>query len=78
MGPSFEQILIPFTQVCIVPNFVEIGPVVLEKKIFKNFVNVFFIFGNYLPLEKDWVLHLNNFESPLPYDALCQVWLQLA
>ena len=34
-GPSFEQNLIPFTQEYIVPSLVEIGPVVLEKKIFK-------------------------------------------
>ena len=31
-GPSFEQIWIPFTQGCFVPSLVEIGPVVLEKK----------------------------------------------
>ena len=31
-GPSFEQTWIPFTQGCCVPSFVEIGPVVLEKK----------------------------------------------
>ena len=31
-GPLFEQIWIPFTQRCIVPSLVEIGPVVLEKK----------------------------------------------
>ena len=29
----FEQIWIPFTQGCFVPSLVEIGPVVLEKKI---------------------------------------------
>ena len=33
-GASFEQTSIPFTQECFVPSFVEIGPVVLEKKIF--------------------------------------------
>ena len=31
-GPSFEQTWIPFTQGYFVPNLVEIGPVVLEKK----------------------------------------------
>ena len=30
--PSFEQTCIPFTQGCFVPSLVEIGPVVLEKK----------------------------------------------
>ena len=34
-GPSFEQTWIPFNQGCFVPSFVEIGPVVLENKIFK-------------------------------------------
>ena len=43
--------LMPFTQGCFAPNLVEIGPVVLEKKII-NFVNVFVLLGNYLPLEK--------------------------
>ena len=37
-GASFEQNWIPFTQRCIVSSLVEIGPVVLEKKIFSNFV----------------------------------------
>ena len=31
-GPSFEQTWIPFTQEYFVPSLVEIGPVVLEKK----------------------------------------------
>ena len=31
-GPSFEQTWIPFTQGCFVPRLVEIGPVVIEKK----------------------------------------------
>ena len=33
-GPSFEQTWIPFTQEPFVPSLVEIGSVVLEKKIF--------------------------------------------
>ena len=45
---------------------------------FLNFVNVFSLFHNYLPLEKGGALHLNKFESPLSKDALCQVWLKLA
>ena len=47
-------------------------------KRFLNFVNVFSLFCNYLPLEKDWTLLLNKLESPSPKDALCQVWLKLA
>ena len=45
---------------------------------FFNFVNVFSLFQNYLPLEKGRALHLNQFKSPSPKDALCQVWLILA
>ena len=43
-----------------------------------NFVNVFSLFRNYLPLEKGGALHLNKLESPSAKDALCQVWLKLA
>ena len=32
---SFKQTWIPFTKGCFLPNLVEIGPAVLEKKIFK-------------------------------------------
>ena len=53
------------------------GPVVLEKKIF-NFINVFSLFRNYLPLEKGVVLHLNKLESFSSKETLCQVWLKLA
>ena len=42
-----------------------------------NFVNVFLLFRNNLPLEKGGALHLNKLESLLP-KALCQVWLKLA
>ena len=45
---------------------------------FLNLVNVFLLFGNYLPLEKGGALHLNKLESPSPKDALCQVWLKMA
>ena len=58
-------------------SLVKIDPVVLEKKIFFNFVNLFLLFRNYLPLEKGGVLHLNKFDSPSTKDALCQVWLKL-
>ena len=43
-----------------------------------NFVNVFSLFRNYHPLEKGGALQLNKLESPLPKNALCQVWLKLA
>ena len=48
------------------------------RRRFLHFVNVFWLFRNYLPLEKGGALHLNKFESPSPKDALCQVWLKLA
>ena len=76
-GSSFEQTWIPFTKGCIVPNLVEIGPAVLEMKIFK-FINVFSLFCNYLPLKKGWALHLNKLESSSPNEVLCHVWLKLA
>ena len=48
-----------------------------SRRRFFNFVNVFSLFRNYLPLEKGGALHLNKQESPSPKDALCQVWLKL-
>ena len=45
---------------------------------FFNFVNVFSLFGNYSPLEKDRVLHLKKLDSPSPKNALSQVWFKLA
>ena len=59
------------------PSLVEISSVVLERRFF-NFVNVFSLFRNYLPLGKGRAPHLNKLESPSPNDALCQVWLKLA
>ena len=56
---------------------VEIGPLVLERKIFK-FVDEFSLFRNYLPLEKGGTFHLNKLDSPLANDDLCPVWLKLA
>ena len=58
------------------PYLVEIGPVVLEKKIFKICQYIFSQFHNYLPLEKGVTLHLNKFESLLPKDELCPVVLK--
>ena len=40
---SFVQTWIPFTQGYFVPSLVEIGPVVLEKKIFKSYQFIFII-----------------------------------
>ena len=48
------------------------------RRRFLNFINLFSLFRNYLPLEKGRALHLNKLESHSPKDALCQVWLKLA
>ena len=45
---------------------------------FFNFINLFLLFLNYLPLEKGGALYLNKLEFPSPKDTLCQVWLKLA
>ena len=58
------------------PSLLEIGPLFLEKMIFK-FVNVFSLFRNYLPLEENGALYLKKLVFPSPKDALCQVWLKL-
>ena len=45
---------------------------------FLNFINVFSLFPNKLPMGKGRALHLNKLEFPSPKDALCHVWLKLA
>ena len=47
------------------------------RRILLNFINVFSLSHNYLPLENSDTLHLNKLESPSPKDDLCQVWLKL-
>jgi hypothetical protein len=71
-GPSFVQFWIPFKQKWFTPSFNEIDLLVLEKKI-----SMFSLFCYYLPLRNRIALHLNSFESPLPKDDLCQLWLKL-
>ena len=44
---------------------------------FLNIFNKILLFRYYLPLEKGMAFYLNKLESPLPKDALCQVWLKL-
>ena len=55
----FVKPWVSFTKGCFVTSLVEIGPVILEKKIF-CFVNVFSLFHNNFPLEKGGALHLNK------------------
>ena len=43
-----------------------------------NSVNVFSLFGNYIPLEKGGGFHLNKAEFPSPKNALWLVLLKLA
>ena len=74
-----EQTWNPFIQRYCVLSLIEIGPVVLEKKIFKfRQCNFAILLKYYLPLEKGGAIHLNKLESPSPKNALCQVWLKLA
>jgi hypothetical protein len=57
-----------------VPSFIEIGLLVLEKKIFKNFQCIFTL----LLLSPLGERQSNNLESPPSNNDLCQVWLKLA
>ena len=71
----FEQTWIPFTQECF--KLCQVWLKLAWRRQFSNFVNVFLPFP-YQTLEKGMALPLNKFESLLPKDALCQVWLKLA
>ena len=62
----------------LVPSLFKIGPVVLSGRGFFNFVNVFWLFPNYLPLEKGGALPLNKVESHSSKEAFSQGWLKLA
>ena len=48
------------------------------RRRFLNFVNVFSLFRNYIPLEKGMALHLNKLESPSIKKDLCQVKMKLS
>jgi hypothetical protein len=48
------------------------------RRRFSKIVSEFLLFRYYLPLEKGYPLPLIKFESPLPKNDLCQVWLKLA
>ena len=67
----------PIIQGCLCEDWLKLGQWFWRTRLF-NFVNVFSLFRNYLPLEKGGALHLKKLESPSPKDALCQVWLKLA
>ena len=57
-------------------SLVEIGPTVLEKKIFifRQYIFTPFLLS---PLKKSVVLHLNKLESSSPKNVLYLVWLNL-
>ena len=40
-GSSFEQTMMGWSPQCFMPSFVEIGPPVLEKKIFEGFFTIY-------------------------------------
>ena len=58
-------------------SLVEIGSVDAEKKNFFCKL-VFSLFSYCFPLEKGLAFPLSQVETPLPKDALCQVWLNFA
>jgi hypothetical protein len=68
---------IHFPQEWFVPSLVKIGPVVLEKKIFKSSHPIF----TFLWLSPLWrepaALYWNKLEFPLSKDILYEVWLNL-
>ena len=74
---SFEEIESPSPKDALCQDWLKLAQWLWRRGFF-NFVNVFSLFHNYLPLEKSRALHLNKLESPSPEDALCQVWLKLA
>ena len=72
-GPTFKDNWILSPQRCPVPSLVEIGLVVLRKKVFK-FREYIFATPWLSPLGKG---HDHSFEQtwiPFTQDALCQVW----
>ena len=76
----FVKSRVPFTKECFLLSLVEIGPVVLEKNIFK-ISSVWCIFCYFViisPWKREWPFLWTNLDAPLPKDAFCQVWLKLA
>ena len=70
-GPPVAKNRVSFIQGCSVPSLVEIGPMILERIIFK------FCFFVIIPLEKSGAPHLNKHKSHLPKTALCKIWLNI-
>ena len=72
MGPLLSKTWNPFTHDALCQVWL-----VLRRR-FLNFINVFSLFRNFLPLEKGETLDLIKLEFPSPKDALYQGWLKLA
>ena len=68
----------PFPRRCIVPSLVEIGSVVLERKIFLISSMYFRYFAIISPWKRAEPFIWKKPEFLSPNDALCQVWLKLA
>ena len=70
------------TQEHFVPNLVEIGPVILDKKIFTFlhtwYIFVFLLFSPFRKGHSPETLYLNKLESTSCKDNLYQVWLAWA
>jgi hypothetical protein len=73
----FEQFKIPFNQGRFIPSLIEIGLLVLEKKIFKNLQCIFTLLL-LSPLREEQSPSYKQFKIPSPKDDLRQVWLKLA
>jgi hypothetical protein len=66
-GPLFEQFRIPFTQGWFMPSLIEIGLLVLEKKIFKNFQCIFTLLW-LSPLWEEQSPSFEQFRIPSPQE----------
>ena len=77
-GPSFEQIWIPFIQGCFVPSLVEIGPVVLEKRIFLFWLMYFRYFVIICPWKRAGPFIWINLNPLYPRMLFAKFWLKLA
>ena len=80
--PSFEQTWIPFTKGYLCPSLVEIGPVVLEKKIFKRCQFILIISklsplweGLGLSFEQTWIPFTKGYFVPISVE-ICPVVLE--
>ena len=71
-APSFEQTWIPINQWCFESKLVEIGPVILEKKIFKCLWIISAISPIY-PLGKESGPSLKQLESLSSKDTVCSL-----